>query len=521
MTENKKLCANGYQLSVQLAEAKVSKSSKNMERRINVAGVGREVSTAYEQLRNAAEYTQDHLLIQNAIKRFYVRNLSFFSKVTVGKTIADELMIELIQSGYIENDTQPVEIIKDLSNIVQTHYGNYWRLKDSGIKANIAQKWTLDLLSVESEKVIIDDTTQTLFIQFAYHHYQTILQKDAFISDDTQLASYDVNLYVAVYKALLRSDLSSVRYEMQRLYKVSDRDIAEYSRFQQNIDAIYSSDLTEKIERYINKFGAPLRIFKNMIQDDDDISELLNNREHFNAAYESQIEKEYRAAKGKLNKGLIKSIIFLFITKSLIGIAIEVPYDTLLGSIMWTPLAINLLTPVVYLTLLRLGLKLPGVTNTKAMQQYADDMLYGSQDQISKYPSPKKRNYPMGFKIAYILMFLLVFGMVVDILARLNFNFVQGIIFFIFFATANFLGFRLSKIVSELELVTAKSGLLTTLRDFLYMPFILLGQWLSEKYKEVNIVALALDTIIELPLKTVLRLIRQWAEFINDKKDEI
>ena len=60
-----------------------------------------------------------------------------------------------------------------------------------------------------------------------------------------------------------------------------------------------------------------------------------------------------------------------------------------------------------------------------------------------------------------------------------------------------------------------------TLRDFLYMPFILLGQWVSEKYKKVNIVALALDTIIELPLKTVLRLIRQWAEFINEKKDEI
>jgi hypothetical protein len=118
-------------------------------------------------------------------------------------------------------------------------------------------------------------------------------------------------------------------------------------------------------------------------------------------------------------------------------------------------------------------------------------------------------------------MFLLVFGVVVYILARLQFNFVQGTIFFIFFATANFLGFRLSRIVSELELVTAKSGLLATLRDFLYMPFILLGQWLSEKYKEVNIVALALDTIIELPLKTVLRLIRQWAEFINEKKDGI
>jgi hypothetical protein len=83
------------------------------------------------------------------------------------------------------------------------------------------------------------------------------------------------------------------------------------------------------------------------------------------------------------------------------------------------------------------------------------------------------------------------------------------------------LGFRLSRVVRELELVTTRSGLLASIRDFIYMPFIMLGQWISEKYSKVNIIALILDTAIELPLKTVLRLVRQWTEFINDKKEEI
>jgi hypothetical protein len=49
----------------------------------------------------------------------------------------------------------------------------------------------------------------------------------------------------------------------------------------------------------------------------------------------------------------------------------------------------------------------------------------------------------------------------------------------------------------------------------------LVGQWLSSKYAKINAVAYFLDVAIELPLKTVLRLIRQWTRFLNEKHDEI
>ncbi len=522
MTTQKNLSQNGHQLSIKLASLRSSHQYDDKIQRINVAGVGREVSVVYEQLRNAAEYMQEHLLVQNAIRRFYVRNLSFQNKNNLKKNISEELIFELIQSGYIENDTQPIDVIAKISEIISRHYDNFWRLKDSGIKSSLAQKWTLDLLSVDSKKIIMDDSVQVAFVQFAYQHYKSILQKELFTVDDIENANFEVSLYVAVYKSLFKSDISSVRSAMQQLYGISDVSIMEYSNFHSNIDTIFESSLTEKLERYINKFGAPLRILKNLVQNEKDIDQILINHERFNSAYTQQINHEYNEAREKLNEGLIKSIIFLLITKALIGLAIEIPYDILfLEGIAWLPLIINLVTPVVYMVLLRLGLKLPGTANTRAIQHYADNMLYGDPAQINLYASLKKTKYPTGFKVAYVLMFLLAFGLVVNLLMQAHFNLVQGAIFFMFFATANFLGFRLSGFVRELELVTAKSGLIMTLRDFLYMPFILLGQWLSEKYNKINIVALILDTIIELPLKTLLRLIRQWVEFINDKKDQI
>lgn len=522
MVTNKQLNDIGRQLSSQLAAAKISKVDENNGQLINVAGVGKEVSAAYEQLRNAAEYTQEHLLIQKAIRRFYVRNLSFQNKTVVDKVIAEELITELIQSGYIQNDTKPIEMIEKLKVIIRNHYDNYWRLKEHGTSNRTATDWTLDLLSVESEKLIAEDKLQTIYIQFAYRHYQAILQKKSFVSDKHEGSNFEASLYVSVHRALFKSDIAGIRYDMQQLYNVSDTHITAYARFHENIDEIFSSPVTEKITRYINTYGAPLRVLKSMVQDNESVGDLLRNSDRFHTAYAEQVKREYHKAKEKLNKGVIKSIVFLLITKTVIGVAVEVPYDLLTtGVIVIIPLAINLFAPAIYIGILRLGLKLPGEANTKALQLYVDNMLYGDQNQADLYPAVAKNNYPIGFTLVYILISLMAFGLVTKLLMDLHFNIVQGGTFFVFFATASFLGFRLSRIVRELELVTENSGIMMTIRDFIYMPFILLGQWLSEQYSKVNLVALILDTIIELPLKTVLRLIRQWSKFIDEKKNQI
>ena len=155
------------------------------------------------------------------------------------------------------------------------------------------------------------------------------------------------------------------------------------------------------------------------------------------------------------------------------------------------------------------------------LSHYAENMLYNNQDQIRLYAKPKEKKYSFGFSIAYILMFLTVFGFVSYLLDIIGFNIVQGIIFFIFLAAASFLGFRMSKTVRELEIITEKPSFFMTLRDFLFTPFTFLGKWLSEKYQKINVVALVLDIVIEMPLKTVLRLLRQWTGFLDEKKDQI
>lgn len=522
MTENKHLNSFGQYIRSQLHAAKIDADAGARSQMINVAGVGHVVSAAYEQLRNAAEYTQEHLLRQKAIRRFYIRNIQFFNTTTVNRSIAEELIVELTQAGYIDNDTLPVETIDRLHAAVTQHYETFWELKASGIARETAREWTLQLLSVHTERLIETNPQEAAYVRLAFHHYQATLSSGAYLAEDSDKADYDPCLYVAVHKALLKSDIANVRYDMLQLYSLNADNIAAYGAFHKNIDRLFQSELTDRLTRHINKYGAPLRVLRSLIEDNQNIDELLLDHKRFLGAYEAQVTQEYEKARHKVNKGLGKSIAFLLITKTLIGMGIEIPYDVwVVGHIAVLPLVVNLFSPIVYMLLLGWGLTLPGETNTRAMRDYMDAMLYGASDSPSLYPSTKKSGYSRGFTVVYGILTAVVLGLVANTLMTLGFNVVQGVIFFVFFATASFLGFRLSRIIRELELVVTKQSFVNSIRDFIYMPFILLGQWLSEKYQKVNIIALILDTVIELPLKTILRLIRQWTSFIGEKRDDI
>jgi hypothetical protein len=148
-------------------------------------------------------------------------------------------------------------------------------------------------------------------------------------------------------------------------------------------------------------------------------------------------------------------------------------------------------------------------------------MLYQTEPtkQLTRRPG---QEFGTGYNVAYVLLFVLVFGGVAYALWHyLGFELLHLAIFFVFLSAASFLGFRLSRMIREIESIETHQNGITLTRDFLYMPFVVVGRYLSDKYARINVVALMLDMLIELPLKTILRLVRQWAAFISAKKDQL
>lgn len=506
--------------SAQQVEDTASRTAQYAEK-VNVVGAGSALTAAYEQLRNAAENTEEHLLLQNAIRRFY-KQLFVTRDERLVRESGNELTVELTFAGYVANNTLIKPQLDEISRLAIEHYDAYEKLQQRrGINSDTSTAWLLDTLSLAVARIISPAPKDAAFINFAYSYFEKTVANDKKQFGNIDTDEYSAALFAAVHKALLKSDVATIRYGLMSRYTVGVDGLERYIAYNQHIDRLLKASVTDKLYRIVDRQGAPLRIIRRMIEDKPDFMQLLLRPEAFLDAFEQQVGKEYAYTTQKINRAIVRSVIFLIITKFLVGIAIEVPYDIWAhGHVVWLPLIINLLFPPLYMVALRLTLNMPGYANTNALVDRVDVILYGDRLTLEKSRTTN-RNYSSVFSAVYAVISLLVFGAVMWLLLMIGFSLVHIGIFLVFISAASFLGFRLSRLVRELEVVRSASNGPTFIRDLVYLPFVVVGRWMSEKYAKVNIVALILDMLIELPLKTVLRLVRQWGAFIDDRKDKI
>lgn len=490
------------------------------EQKIHVVGAGATITAAYEQLRNAAEYTEEHVLLQRAIRRFYKRLFLLHEKSRIVNS-GEELLIELTHAGYVANDTIPESTVSQINELAASYYKAYITLeRKKGIAHRQVEEWTYELLAVESEWLLHDMSHLQAFTQFSHTYFLQTLDFMRLLG--SKPAELETALYVAIHRALLKSDMAAIRLGLLKRYQQQPDYIDNYIHTNKQIDALINSSVTEKLFHIVDRRSAHLRVLRHMTDADPTLPGLLKNKEQFLTVFEKQVNDDYETINKKVNKGIVRSVIFLVITKVIIGISIEIPYDYLVaGMILWTPLLINLLFPPLYMVLLRTTLVLPGQANTARLMTQIEATLYEGEAkaQLSRRQS---QQFSAGYNIAYALIFILVFGGIAWILWRyFQFDIIHLAIFFTFLSGASFLGFRLSRMIREIESIDSTQNGVTVVRDFLYMPFVVVGRYISDKYSKVNVVALALDMLIELPLKTILRLVRQWSAFISTKKDQL
>ncbi len=519
---DKSLNANGQSLTQLLAHAQQQLQAKNTQhihaQKVHIVGAGGAVTAAYEQLRNAAEYAEEHTLLQRAIRRFY-RRLFLVRDERQIRDSGEELAIELTLAGYIENDTVTEHTVSVISKLAASHYAAYIALnKDHAIAREQVETWTIEVLAVRIDWELNNPALAGAYVQFVYDYYQSSPKISSLFT--TKPDDFDLALYIALHRALLKSDLAVVRTGLLSRYQQTPDGLDSFIATNQKIDSLFKSSTVERLYRYIDRHGAPLRVLRHVIDEQNDVATKLTKPNEFLSLCEAQILTDYQSINTRINRGILKSVAFLIITKVLIGLAIEVPYDYFMfGAIAAVPLIINLGFPPLYMILLRMTLMLPGSANTRRLIEEIDEIVYGSDAPQLRRAS---RSFGASFNIVYAIAFMIVFGGSAFLLWHFaGFDLLHLSIFFLFLSGASFLGFRLSRMIREIEAVDSEQNGVTTVRDFLYMPFVIVGRFMSDKYSKVNIVALALDMLIELPLKTILRLIRQWAAFISSKKDEL
>lgn len=486
---------------------------------VHVQTTGAGLTELYEGLRNASQNAEENLLLMHAIGRFLER----YFTLELG-TKADQsgkaLISELTMAGYIPNDSVPLAQTADITALIKQAITLKNRLGKK-YSRNQIDRWIIRPLSARIEAMFRNHERRQAVADLAFNYFLRAIDIES-INHGVRPATYEAMLYIAVQKALVKNAEEAIRLNLMERYRVVPAQYANYARFNQQIDDVLADPLLDRLTRLINRHGAPFRIIDRAAATDDALDQHLLEEKTFLGPYDAAIRESYLDINKSVNRGIFRSVIFLIITKFIIGIAIEVPYDLVVHSqVMWLPLGVNLLLPPLYMILLRLTLVMPDMRNTKALTREVSRILYSPQ-QDHPFITGRKRHYGKIYNVVYALLVVGVFTGTGWLLVHYaHFEWIHLAIFFVFISTASFLGFRLSRAIREVEVGDEAQTAATILRDFLYMPFVAVGQKLSETYSKINIVSRLLDMFVELPLKTILGFLRRWGNFMSTKRDDL
>ncbi|MEI7690393.1 MAG: hypothetical protein WCI63_02100 [bacterium] len=493
--------------------------------KIHIDELAGNVYFVYEKMRNAVEYQEQHLFRRSAIERLIKRTV--FVNENDLKGLSKSIIKELIKTRYLENNTLPISTIETVDKILSRYHSLFVEIKNKEMTNNKNHLHNILMMAAcEIENAIWSYAEEQIYLDFVYKNFCSAIETDVKEDRDSSL----VAIYFAVHRSLWKSDKYTINYYLYRSFfpdwfksdgSSSDKFVDSYISFSEHIEKITASAIYSRINKIVRKNIAPYRIIRIALIEKKKFED-INDPDAFMNKINLVLKNEYLKTKQRTNRKIIQAIIYIFLTKVLLALILEFPYDYFVnGSINYVPLIINLLFPPAYMFLLASLIPSPGKRNTQEINTRIESIIYKNTSGKKFKVSGAESRTNVGIVLLYIFTFIISFLLSIYLLYILQFNIVSGLIFFIYFSTVTYFGYRISQGAREYSLIDEKKSIREALLDFFTFPFIKLGRWLGDKYANLNIIAFVLDYMIEMPLKTVLIFFENWSSMINKEKEDL
>jgi len=508
--------------------------------RIKVNQVVGRAAFVYEKIRNAVDYNEEHLIRKNAIYRIMKRKL-LFEKVILENyllethhidNIALQLMQELMRGKYITT-----EVTQGLVNRVDQIIWKYNlltnKIKDiDGKLDKKVRKFLFEIAAVEIENTIKPDVKGKALIRAMFSVMNPRLKMPSTMDDEKEK---ELQLYVACHKILYKWDDSMINYLLLTLYYPGwkDADDALILKLANNSKKIIAEFEKQKVHLWAKRMMSilqPKAVVFWVIQDileehKEKVERVFEDAELLEAEIKKACQKRYKGIAEKLRRGVVRSIVYVFFTKMLLAIALEFPMDIFIsGTIDYFAALINIGFPPVLMTIVAILIRLPKKDNTEKILQEIKMITYKDGDP-KMYPLKDPKSRSKFFKYAFNLIFTatFIFSLMVIFwgLNKLGFNFFSSLIFVLFLTLVSFFGIRIRRPVNDIMAVERRDSLLGVVIDFVTLPFVNIGRWLSTKFSKFNFLAFFLDFIIEAPFKLLVEIFEDLFSFYKEKKEDM
>lgn len=492
-----------------------SKESVGQEEELETGPVDR-IARAYEVARNALEYRAEHLVRRAAIERIIKRQLVFSSKPEV---MAGELLTELKWAKYLKSPESQEKIEQHIKRILEKYYA-WWNFNKWD------KDWLVGLVSAEIEENLNPNRDYHEFTKFAFHALKQII-------DSSDIENFDLLLFVAVDKAFAQADNQQVSYHLMNLIvHQSGKENAE--KLEELLSETYKYYHMANNHPLINKLGVIVRRWMGamvLVRDlyfsrPDEFEKLTDDEKDFKSRCEQVLRGQLGILKGRMNTAGVRSLIYVFLTKMLFALILEIPAEKwLAGEINWLILGINTLFPVILMWLLIANIKLPDsksqekLVNRAWLLVAADEGQWTGNEKISLTES-KKGVIQQTFYILYGGLFATIFLLIVYNLMKAGFSIISTLVFVFFLTVVSFFAYRIRQ-TAQIYSYRSGRGFSSSVWEMLMLPIIAAGGALSKGVSKLNFLVFIFDFVLEAPFKMILRILDNWFDFLSRKRDEV
>jgi len=510
-----------------LIDALAHEELKSDDPKIQVNRFVSEIASWYEKLRNAMDYRDDEVVLRAAIERILKRRHLYGG---TGKTIAEPLVRELVWARYFPNNSLPENITLQVTHIIDLYLH---------LRANIsAQKiltdkdlneWIYQLASCQIARLLSPNQDKNIMSNFMFH-----ILKDSLTIEDDSPDTKNVQMYLAVRRAFARDDIAFLRYYLfQQIYgEVSAHNVAHisstfekgYAEMQHQLNY----KLKEKILLFVKKQTPVFFILEDVLRTyRSSVHSLLQTSDDFEKVVYAACDIRYKSISSKVKRALVRSVIFLLLTKVFFAFAVEGTYDNYVyGHIIWLSLILNMGIPPLLMVFVSLFIRTPGADNSKRIIQKIHSILYDEHPKITynlTLEVNKKKNKSLMNTIfggLWLFAFVLSFGLIVYGLTKLQFNPVSQVIFIFFVTIVSFLSYRINT-TAHMYTIEERQSMLTPFVDFLFLPIIRVGMKFTEGVSKINVFIYIFDFLIEAPFKGIFAFFEQWFLYLHTKREDL
>lgn len=513
-----------------LAQAVISvferKEAPNHEPKITVNRFLSEIATWYEKLRNAMDIRDDEVVLKSAIERILKRRLLLGGD---GKRVAEPLLRELIWAHYFPNGTIPESMVGRIATTVDLYLALRHHAIDEGMKEKELNEWTFQVLSCHLARLLSPNVEKNTMSNFMYHIMKDRLE----IKDDSE-DTKNVQVYLAVRRAFAKDDIAFLRfYLFQQIFgELTPENVEHVKRAfikgYEEIEKQLKYPLKEKIYLHIKRLTPVFFILEDVLRKEkEQTRQVLLDPESFKKEVFAACQVRYKGIRSKVTRAIIRSVIFLIITKAVIALGVEGTYERWrYGHIMYQTIALNTGIPPLLMIIVSLFIRTPKEDNSQRILDKIYQVLYDPEPQITPVRQlmvnpPKTRSVlTTTFGILGLAAFVVSFGLIIYFLNELHFNIVSQAIFVFFITIVSFLAYRINLTAHEYT-VEAKQGLLTPFIDFLIIPIVRVGMRLTEGISQINIIVFLFDFLIEAPLKVIFGFFEQFFSYLHTSREEL